>query len=163
MSESQGIHEFQSRGIVLDCQFKVLECVSAFCLLNGPIDCDFGQRDRFHRCGHDFPVMVTERQQQHPIGQMYSAMSRNTLDCADSSHAVHVTSRTRHRLPMSSGHLGPVPRAWNLSPQFVSLFGPLPCICFLSHLCLYEAYLFMIRFLLCPHVSPRPSVSASHI
>ena len=88
-------------------------------------------------------------------------MSHNTLDCADSSCAVHVTSRTRHRLPASSSHLGPVPCAWNLSPRFVSLFGPLPCICFLLHLCLYEAYLFMIRFLLCPHVSPRPSVSAS--
>ena len=87
--------------------------------------------------------------------------SRNTLDHADSSRAVHVTSHTRHRLPASSGHLGPVPHAWNLSLQFVSLFGPLPCICFLSHLCLYEAYLFMIRFPLCPHVSPRPSVSTS--
>ena len=91
----------------------------------------------------------------------YGVTSRNTLDCADSSRAVHVTSRTRHRLPVSSSHLGPIPRAWNLSPRFVSLFGPLPCICFLSHLCLYEAYLFMIQFLLCPHVSLRLSISAS--
>ena len=87
--------------------------------------------------------------------------SCNTLDRADSSRAVHVTSHTRHHLPASSGHLGPVPRAWNLSPRFVSLFGLLPCICFLSHLCLYEAYLFMIRFPLCPHVSLCLSVSTS--
>ena len=87
--------------------------------------------------------------------------SHNTLDRADSSRTVHVTSHTWHRLPASSGHLGPIPRAWNLSLRFISLFGPLPCICFLSHLCLYEAYLFMIRFPLCPHVSPHPSISAS--
>ena len=97
----------------------------------------------------------------HTSRQRPVVMSRNTLDCADSSHTVHVTPRTWHRLPASSSHLGPIPRAWNLSPRFVSLFGLLPCICFLLHLCLYEAYLFMIQFLLCPHVFPRPSVSTS--
>ena len=57
--------------------------------------------------------------------------SRNTLDRADSSRAVHVTTRARHRLPAAPGHLpaapgllGPVPRAWNLSPRSVALFGP---------------------------------------
>ena len=49
--------------------------------------------------------------------------SRNTLDCADSSRAVHMTSCTRHCLPVAPSHLSPVPRAWNLSPRFVSLFG----------------------------------------
>ena len=55
----------------------------------------------------------------------WSVTSRNTLDCADSSRAVHVTFHTRHCLPAAPSHLGPVPRAWNLSPWFVSLFGPL--------------------------------------
>ena len=63
----------------------------------------------------------------------YDVTSRNTLDRADSSRAVHVTSRTRHRLPTAPSHLGPVPCAWNLSLRFVSLFGPFTCICFLSH------------------------------
>ena len=77
-------------------------------------------------------------------------MARNILDCVDSSHAVHMTFRTRHHLPVAPGHLGPVPHAWNLSLQFVSLFGPLPYVHFLSHLCLYVTYRFMIQFLLCP-------------
>ena len=51
-----------------------------------------------------------------------------------------MTFRTRHRLPVALGHLSPVPRAWNLSPQFVSLFGPLPYVHSLSHLCLYVTY-----------------------
>ena len=71
-------------------------------------------------------------------------MSHNTLDRADSSRAVHVTTRTRHRLYAAPGHLGPVPHAWNLSPRFISLLGPLPYVHFLSHLCLYVTYLFMI-------------------
>ena len=64
-------------------------------------------------------------------------MSRNTLDRADLSHAVHMTFCTRHRLPAAPSHLGPVPCEWNLSPRFVSLFGLLPYVHFLSHLCLY--------------------------
>ena len=87
--------------------------------------------------------------------------SRNTLDCADSSHAVHMTFRTRHHLPVAPGHLGPVPHAWNLSPRFISLFSPLSYVHFLLHLCLYVTYLFMIWFPLCPFVSPYPYVSAS--
>ena len=63
--------------------------------------------------------------------------SCNTLDHADSSHTVHMTFRTWHRLPVAPGHLGPIPHAWNLSLRFVSLFGPLPYVHFLSHLCLY--------------------------
>ena len=62
--------------------------------------------------------------------------SRNTLDRADSSCTVHMTFRTRHCLPAAPGHLGPVPHAWNLSLQFISLFGLLPYVHFLSHLCL---------------------------
>ena len=88
-------------------------------------------------------------------------MSRNTLDCADSSHTVHMTSCTWHCLPTAPGHLGPVPCAWNLSLRFVSLFGLFSCVYFLSHLCLYVTYLFMIQFPLCPLVSPHPYVSAS--
>ena len=88
-------------------------------------------------------------------------MSRNTLDRADSSRAVHMTFRTQHRLPAAPGHLSPVPRAWNLSLRFVSLFSPLPYVHFLLHLCLYVTYLFMIRFPLCPFVSPYPYVSTS--
>ena len=53
-----------------------------------------------------------------------SVTSRNTLDRADSSHTVHVTTRARHRLPADPGHLGPAPRAWNLSLRSVALFGP---------------------------------------
>ena len=87
--------------------------------------------------------------------------SRNTLDCADSSCTVHMTSCTRHHLLAAPSHLGPAPCAWNLSPRFVSLFGPLSHVYFLSHLCLYVTYLFMIRFLLCPFVSPCPYVSTS--
>ena len=90
-----------------------------------------------------------------------AVMSCNTLDCADSSHAVHVTFCTRHHLPTAPGHLSPIPRAWNLSPRFVSLFGPLPYVHFLSHLCLYVTQPFMIQFLLCPFVSPYPYVSTS--
>ena len=70
---------------------------------------------------------------QQECMKLLGVTSRNTLDRADSSHAVHVTSRTRHHLPASSGHLGPIPRAWNLSPRSVALFGPYTCICFLSH------------------------------
>ena len=87
--------------------------------------------------------------------------SHNTLDHADSSRAVHMTSRTRHHLPVAPGHLGPVPCAWNLSLRFISLFGPLSYVHFLSHLCLYVTHLFMIQFLLYPFVSPCPYVSAS--
>ena len=87
-------------------------------------------------------------------------MSCNTLDHADSSHTVHVTSHTRHCLPMAPSHLGPIPRAWNLSPRFISLFGPFSYVYFLSHLCLYVTYLFMIWFLLCLFVSLCPYVSA---
>ena len=81
-------------------------------------------------------------------------MSRNTLDHADSSRAVHVTSCTQHHLPVAPSHLSPVPRAWNLSLRFVSLFGLLSYVHFLSHLCLYVTYLFMIRFPLYPFVFP---------
>ena len=88
-------------------------------------------------------------------------MSCNTLDCADSSCAVHVTSCTQHCLPMAPGHLGPISRVWNLSPQFVSLFGPFPYVYFLSHLILYVTYLFIIRFPLCAFVSLCPYVSTS--
>ena len=84
-------------------------------------------------------------------------MSCNTLDHADSSHTVHVTSCTWHHLPTAPSHLGPTPCAWNLSPQFISLFGPFTCICFLLHSCLYVTYLFMICFLLCPLV-PRANM-----
>ena len=91
----------------------------------------------------------------------HSVTSRNTLDHADSSCTVHMTFHTRHHLPAAPGHLSPIPRAWNLSPQFVSLFGPLPYVHFLSHLCLYVTYLFMIWFPLYPFVSPCPYVSAS--
>ena len=56
--------------------------------------------------------------------------SHNTLDCADSSRAVHVTSRTRHHLPAAPSHLGPIPHAWNLSPLFVSFFGLLSYVLF---------------------------------
>ena len=85
----------------------------------------------------------------------------NTLDHADSSHAVHMTSCTRHCLPTAPSHLGPIPCAWNLSLQFISLFGPFSYVYFLSHLCLYVTYLFMFQFPLCPFVSPCPYVSAS--
>ena len=88
-------------------------------------------------------------------------MSHNTLDCADSSRTVHGTSRTQHRLPTAPGHLSPVPRAWNLSPRFISLFGPFSYVYFLLHLCLYVTYLFMSWFPLCPFVSLCPYVSAS--
>ena len=71
-------------------------------------------------------------------------------DHADSSHTVPVASCTQHCLPVAPSHLGPIPHAWNLSPRFVSLSGPFSCICFLSHLCLYVTYLFMIWFPLCP-------------
>ena len=58
------------------------------------------------------------------VAFMATVTSRNTLDHADSSRAVHVTTRTRHRLPMAPGHLGPAPCAWNLSPRSVALYGP---------------------------------------
>ena len=95
----------------------------------------------------------------NPCGS-WVVTSCNTLDHADSSHAVHMTSHTQHHLPVAPGHLGPIPHAWNLSPRFISLFGPLSYVYFLSHLCLYVTYLFMIRFPLCPLVSPCPYVSA---
>ena len=88
-------------------------------------------------------------------------MSHNTLDHADSSCTVHMTSHTWYRLPAPPGHLGPVPHAWNLFPQFVSLFSLFSRVYFLSHLCLYVTYLFMIQFPLCPLVSPYPYVSTS--
>ena len=106
-------------------------------------------------CTHANPPTTNE-----PSGTM-NVMSRNTLDRADLSRAVHMTFCTRHRLPVAPGHLSPIPHAWNLSPRFVSLFGPLSYVHFLLHLCLYVTYLFMIRFPLCPHVSPRLFVSAS--
>ena len=68
------------------------------------------------------------------------------------------TSRTQHRLPTAPGHLGPIPHAWDLSPGFVSLFGPFSYVYFLSHLCLYVTYLFMIQFPLCPLVSLCPYI-----
>ena len=77
-------------------------------------------------------------------------MSRNTLRLCWLFCTVHMTSCTWHHLPAAPGHLSPVPHAWNLSPQFISLFGPFSCICFFLHLCLYVTYLFMIRFPLCP-------------
>ena len=58
------------------------------------------------------------------VTQILVVTSHNTLDRADSSRAVHVTTRTRHRLPAAPGHLGPAPRAWNLSPRSVALYGP---------------------------------------
>ena len=61
----------------------------------------------------------------HSLSHDSHVMSCNTLDRADSSCAVHVTFHTWHCLPVAPSHLGPVPRAWNLSPRFVSLFGPL--------------------------------------
>ena len=85
--------------------------------------------------------------------------SRNTLDHADSSRTVHMTSRTRHHLPTAPSHLGPVPRALNLSPRFISLFSLLSYVHFLSHLCLYVTYLFMIQFPLYPFVSLCPYIS----
>ena len=48
--------------------------------------------------------------------ELSAVMSRNTLDHVDSCHAVHLTSHTRYHLPVAPGHLGPIPRAWNLSP-----------------------------------------------
>ena len=63
-------------------------------------------------------------------GVNLSVMSHNTLDHADSSHTVHMTSHTWHRLPTAPGHPSPVPHAWNLSPRFISLFGPLSYVLF---------------------------------
>ena len=71
-----------------------------------------------------------------------------------------MTSRTQHRLSMAPGHRGPVPCAWNLSPRFVSLFGPFSYVYFLLHLCLYVTYLFMIWFPLCLFVSLCPYIPA---
>ena len=80
--------------------------------------------------------------------------SCNTLDCADSSHTVHMTSCTRHHLPVAPSHLGPVPCAWiylcNLFPYSVHL----PVSVSFRILSLYDlsVYVIMICFLLCPLV-----------
>ena len=63
-----------------------------------------------------------------------------------------MTWSAQHCLPTAPSHLSPIPHAWNLSPQFISLFSPLSCTCFFSYSCLYVTYLFMIHFPLCPLV-----------
>ena len=67
-------------------------------------------------CFHELTHLFEQEDEVGASEELVPVTSRNTLDRADSSRAVHMTSRTRHRLPVAPGQLGPVPRAWNLSP-----------------------------------------------
>ena len=86
--------------------------------------------------------------------------SRNTLDCADSSHAVHMTSRTGIVSLRFPAILAPFPvhGIYLRDPLPISVHIPVSVsfrILSLYDLSVYDSVS------VCPHVSPHPSVSAS--